>query len=162
MILQSRLKAQSSHPNIEVIKDYGNLPQIDCYPGQLNQVFMNILANAIDALEEQIDNIGWATGDNKKDILSPFQIRIRTEVVNEKWVSISIYDNGFGMTEEVSYKLFDPFFTTKEVGKGTGLGLSISHQIIVEKHGGQLNCNSVPGKGTELVIMLPIGLLYGR
>lgn len=162
MILQSRLKAQSNHPNIEVIKEYGNLPQIDCYPGQLNQVFMNIIANAIDALEEQIGNIGWTKEDNTKDIFKPSQIRIQTEVVNEKWVSITISDNGLGMTEEVSSKLFDPFFTTKEVGKGTGLGLSISHQIIVEKHGGQLKCNSTPEEGTKFVIMLPTGSLYGR
>ncbi len=163
MILQSRLKDQSTHSNIEVIKEYGKLPEIDCYPGQLNQVFMNIIANAIDALEEQIGNRGWATEDNKKewnkDIFKPFQIRIRTKVLNEKWISVSISDNGLGMTEEVSSKLFDPFFTTKEVGKGTGLGLSISHQIVVEKHGGQLKCNSVLGEGTEFVIMLPINSL---
>ena len=160
MILQSRLKAQSNHPNIEVIKEYGELPLIDCYPGQLNQVFMNIISNAIDALEEQIGNRGWITENNHKDIYTACQIRIRTEVVNEKWVSISIADNGLGMTEEVSSKLFDPFFTTKEVGKGTGLGLSISHQIIVEKHGGKIICNSAPGKGTEFIIMLPIDLLH--
>ena len=166
MILQSRLKAQSNHPKIEVIKEYGNLPEIHCYPGQLNQVFMNIIANAIDALEEQIGNREWAIEDNNKernkDIFNPFQIRVRTEVVNEKWVSISISDNALGMTEEVSSKLFDPFFTTKEVGKGTGLGLSISHKIVVEKHGGQLKCNSVLGEGTEFMIVLPIGSLYGR
>ena len=162
MILQSRLKAQSNHPNIEVIKEYGELPLIDCYPGQLNQVFMNIISNAIDALEEQIGNRGWITENNHKDIYTACQIRIRTEVVNEKWVSISIADNGLGMTEEVSSKLFDPFFTTKEVGKGTGLGLSISHQIIVEKHGGQLTCNSILGKGTEFAIVLPTASLFGR
>ncbi|WP_414622650.1 sensor histidine kinase [Calothrix sp. CCY 0018] len=115
MILQSRLKAQSNHPKIEVIKEYGNLPEIHCYPGQLNQVFMNIIANAIDALEEQIGNREWAIEDNNKegnkDIFNPFQIGVRTEVVNEKWVSISISDNALGMTEEVSSKLFDPFFT---------------------------------------------------
>jgi signal transduction histidine kinase len=160
MILQSRLKAQSDHPNIEVIKEYGNLPKIDCYPGQLNQVFMNILANAIDALEEQIGDRGWTKENNNKDIYKPLQIRIRTETVDTKWVSIVIADNGLGMTEEVLSKLFDPFFTTKEVGKGTGLGLSISYQIIVEKHGGKLTCYSVPGKGTEFIIMIPINSLY--
>ncbi|MDY6902641.1 MAG: histidine kinase dimerization/phospho-acceptor domain-containing protein, partial [Cyanobacteriota bacterium] len=123
MILQSRLKGQSNHPKIEVIKEYGNLPKLDCYPGQLNQVFMNILANAIDAFEEQISSGGWVTGDRNKNINKPFQIRIRTELVDEKHVSISISDNGAGMTEEIISKLFDPFFTTKEVGKGTGLGL---------------------------------------
>lgn len=160
MILQSRLKAQSNHPNIEVIKEYGNLPQVDCYPGQLNQVFMNIIANAIDALEEQIGYRKLAIEDIKKDILKPFLICIRTEFIDNKWVSISISDNGLGMTEEISSKLFDPFFTTKEVGKGTGLGLSISHQIIVEKHGGQLTCNSVLGKGTEFLIKIPISSLH--
>ncbi len=162
MILQSRLKAQSNHPNIEVIKEYGNLPKIDCYPGQLNQVFMNILANAIDALEEQIGHRGWAIGDKNKDIFKPFQIHIRTEIVDTKLVSITIADNGSGIKKDVLSKLFDPFFTTKEVGKGTGLGLSISHQIIVDKHGGKLKCNSVLGKGTEFVIMIPINSLYAK
>lgn len=159
MILQSRLKAQSNHLNIEVIKEYGNLPQIYCYPGQLNQVFMNIIANAIDALEEQIGHRGWSTENTDKDIVQPFQIYISTQVVSEKYVSISISDNGSGMSEETISKLFDPFFTTKEVGKGTGLGLSISHQIIVEKHGGKLTCNSTLGKGTEFVITLSIDSL---
>ncbi len=162
MILQSRLKAQSNHPNIEVIKEYGSLPEINCYPGQLNQVFMNILANAIDALHEQIGHRGWAIENTKKDIFKPFQIRIRTQVIDNKWVSIAIADNGSGMKEEVLSKLFDPFFTTKEVGKGTGLGLSISHQIVVEKHGGQLTCNSAPGKGTEFLIVLPINSIYKK
>ena len=160
MILQSRLKAQFSHPNIEVIKEYGNLPKVNCYPGQLNQVFMNILANAIDALEEQIGNRGWSTENSNEDIFQTCQICIRTQVVDKKYISISISDNGSGMNEEIISKLFDPFFTTKEVGKGTGLGLSISHQIIVEKHGGKLICNSAPGKGTEFIIMLPIDLLH--
>jgi signal transduction histidine kinase len=160
MILQSRLKAQSNRSDIKVIKEYGNLPQIYCYPGQLNQVFMNIIGNAIDALEEQIGNRGWVIEDHKKNIFKPFKIRIRTEVTDEKWISIIIADNGPGITEEVVDKLFDPFFTTKEVGKGTGLGLSISHQIVVEKHGGKLTCNSALGEGTEFAIVLPINSLY--
>jgi signal transduction histidine kinase len=159
MILQSRLNAQSNYPKIEVIKEYGNFPEIECYPGQLNQVFMNILTNAIDALQEQIGHQGLAIGETKPDIVEPLQIRIRTEVIDKKWVSIAIADNGAGMSQEVLSKLFDPFFTTKEVGKGTGLGLSISHQIIVEKHRGQLTCNSAPGKGTEFVIKIPIDSL---
>ncbi len=158
MILQSRLKAQSSHHNIEVIKEYGKLPQVYCYPGQLNQVFMNIIANAIDALEEEIGHRGWTKEDITKDVFKNFEIRIRTEVIDNKWVSIQILDNGSGMTEEVLAKLFDPFFTTKQVGKGTGLGLSISYQIIVEKHCGQLVCNSVLGKGTEFAIKIPLVL----
>lgn len=156
MILQSRLKSQFNHPNIEVIKEYGNLPEINCYPGQLNQVFMNILTNAIDALEEQIGHRGWTTKYTEEDIFKPFKIRISTKVIEKKWVYISICDNGPGIKEEVLDKLFDPFFTTKEVGKGTGLGLSISHEIVVKKHGGQLTCNSVPGKGTQFIIKIPI------
>ncbi|MEO1378250.1 MAG: ATP-binding protein, partial [Cyanobacteria bacterium J06635_10] len=160
MILQNRLKAQPKHLNIKIIKEYGNLPQIDCYPGQLNQVFMNIIANAIDALEEQIGNSGWKTESEKEDICKDFQICINTQLIDDGWISISIYDNGPGIKKEVLNKLFDPFFTTKEVGKGTGLGLSISHQIIVEKHGGQLSCNSTVGTGTEFLIKIPTRLVY--
>ncbi len=155
MILQSRLQ------NIQVIKEYGDLPQIDCYPGQLNQVFMHILTNAIDALEQQLPHKDCIQKSTTENICSDLKINICTKVIGNKFISISIYDNGLGMTEEVLTKLFDPFFTTKEVGKGTGLGLSISHQIVVEKHGGQLICNSVLGEGTEFIIMLPIGSLYG-
>ncbi|AFY58331.1 histidine kinase [Rivularia sp. PCC 7116] len=169
MILQSRLKSQTNQKSIEVIKKYGSLPEINCYPGQLNQVFMNILTNAIDALEEQISNKVWAAEDisykNKyqqdKDIFRPFQIRITTTAIDNQWISVSISDNGKGIADEVLSKLFDPFFTTKEVGKGTGLGLSISHQIVVEKHGGKLTCNSTLGQGTEFIIMLPINIMFG-
>ncbi|MEM9923655.1 MAG: ATP-binding protein [Cyanobacteria bacterium P01_D01_bin.50] len=160
MILQNRLKAQPKYLNIEIIKEYGNLPQIYCYPGQLNQVFMNIIANAIDAFEEEIGDSGWTTESQKEDIIKDFKICIRTEVIDERWISISIYDNGPGIKKEVINKLFDPFFTTKEVGKGTGLGLSISHQIIVEKHRGQLSCNSTLGIGTEFLIKIPTRLVY--
>ncbi|MGD1912800.1 MAG: sensor histidine kinase [Rivularia sp. (in: cyanobacteria)] len=160
MILQNRLKAESIHSNIEIIKEYGNLPEIDCYPGQLNQVFMNIIANAIDALEEQIGHSGWTIESQQEDTFKPLKICIRTEVIEDRWISITIYDNGPGIKEEVLNKLFDPFFTTKEVGKGTGLGLSISHQIVVEKHGGQLSCNSILGTGTEFVIKIPTRLVY--
>ena len=161
MILQSRLKAQSSHSNIEVIKEYGKLPEIYCYPGQLNQVFMNILTNAIDALEEQIGQRGWSTENTNKNIFKAFKIHISTEVIDNKWVSVTIADNGGGIKKEIIPKLFDPFFTTKEVGKGTGLGLSVSHQIIVEKHGGKLICNSVLGEGTQFLILIPINSVYG-
>ena len=161
MILQSRLKAQSSHSNIEVIKEYGKLPEIYCYPGQLNQVFMNILTNAIDALEEQIGQRGWSTENTDKNIFKAFKIHISTEVIDKKWVSVTIADNGGGIKKEIIPKLFDPFFTTKEVGKGTGLGLSVSHQIIVEKHGGKLICNSVLGEGTQFLILIPINSVYG-
>jgi signal transduction histidine kinase len=146
MILQNRLKAQGGNPEITVIKDYGMLPLVECYAGQLNQVFMNLISNAIDALEE-------ATG--KEPSLLP-SIQIYTEAKGENQAVIHIKDNGAGMTEEVQQKLFNPFFTTKPMGKGTGLGLSISYQIIVEKHGGQLQCFSVPGQGTEFIIEIPI------
>ncbi|MFB2967898.1 sensor histidine kinase [Aerosakkonema sp. BLCC-F183] len=154
LILQSRLKAKPDRPPIQVIKEYGELPLVECYAGLLNQVFMNLLTNAIDAIEQTDDSKSKAAAD-KPRIQNP-QIRIRTEKINSTQIAISIADNGPGMTEEVRQKLFDPFFTTKPVGKGTGLGLSISYQIVVEKHGGQLNCISTPGKGAEFAIEIPI------
>ncbi|MBX9253700.1 PAS domain S-box protein [Desmonostoc muscorum CCALA 125] len=143
MILHNRLKGKPNYPEISVIKEYGKLPLIECYPGQLNQVFMNLLANAIDALEDSF------VGEQG-------QIRICTEVCNSQWVIIRISDNGIGIPQEILPKLFDPFFTTKDVGKGTGLGLSISYQIVVDKHRGSLSCNSIPGQGSEFVIKIPI------
>lgn len=161
LILQSRLKTNTSHANVEVVKNYGDLPKVECYAGQLNQVFMNILSNAIDALEDQP---------------APRIITISTELVQEPQtqtstntipepgsedstpptsVVIRIHDNGPGMSELVSSKLFDPFFTTKSVGKGTGLGLSVSYHIVVEKHGGLLKCNSRPSEGAEFYIQIP-------
>ncbi|MBW4563684.1 MAG: PAS domain-containing sensor histidine kinase [Mojavia pulchra JT2-VF2] len=150
LILQNRLKAKPDHPEIEIIKEYGNLPLVECYAGQLNQVFMNIIDNAIDA----IDNDNFQR--SKQDILSnPSRIIIRTELAKNKAI-IRIIDNGPGMTQEVKQKLFDPFFTTKSVGQGTGLGLSISYQIVVEKHSGVLRCESEIGKGTEFWIEIPL------
>jgi signal transduction histidine kinase len=155
MILKSRLKATLKHPTIEVIKEYGQLPLIECYPGQLNQVFMNILVNAIDSLEEQ-----FSYNEEEKEKESSLGglpwIRIRTELVEEEWVVIRISDNGLGITKDQSCKLFDPFFTTKSIGKGTGLGLSISYQIIVEKHGGKLYCIAEPKQGAEFLIEIPL------
>jgi urea transport system substrate-binding protein len=150
LILRNRLKANSERPAIEVIKEYGELPGVECYPSQLNQVFMNLLGNAIDALEELQ---GYT--QNSKSNFSP-TIWIRTEVSSPNQVTIRIADNGSGMTEDVMGQLFDPFFTTKPMGKGTGLGLSISYQIIVEKHKGILRCESTPGKGTEFLIEIPL------
>ena len=141
-ILRHRLKSRPNHPEIAVVKNYGPLPAVECYPSQLNQVFMNILSNAIDALQE--------SGTYPK------VIHIQTAVIDHDWVTIRIRDNGLGIAEEIQPKLFDPFFTTKEVGKGTGLGLSISHNIIAKQHGGNLRCNSTPGQGTEFVITIPI------
>jgi signal transduction histidine kinase len=152
LILKHRLKASDIHPAIEVIKDYGNLPEIECFPGQLNQVFMNLLANAIDAIEES--NIGRSYYEIAAN---PNKIFIQTTLSEDKkYALIRIKDDGIGMTEEVKQKIFDHLFTTKPVGKGTGLGLSITYQIIVEKHDGTLKVNSVPGKGAEFIIQLPI------
>ena len=150
LILKHRLKANEERPAIEVINEYGNLPQIECFPGQLNQVFMNILANAIDALDES------NTGKSFEEIqANPNRIKITTSLKN-KQVEVSIADNGQGMSESVKQKVFDHLFTTKGVGKGTGLGLAIAQSIVVEKHGGSLIVNSTPGVGTEFVITLPI------
>ncbi|MEG4488178.1 MULTISPECIES: ATP-binding protein [unclassified Microcoleus] len=158
MILQHRLKAKSDRPAINVIKDYGALPLVNCYAGQLNQVFMNLLANAIDALEERLSR---ERGDGA--VFHP-QILIRTEVVpgnshdnisSDSRILITIADNGLGMTETVRAKLFTPFFTTKPIGKGTGMGLSISRKILIEKHCGQLECISKPEQGTQFIIELP-------
>jgi PAS domain S-box-containing protein len=152
LLLQGRLKFKPGQPSIEIIKQYGDVPLVECYPGQLNQVFMNILANAIDALEEVFETSSTST---ERQINNSPQIRITTENQGEQ-VLIRISDNGLGMTEEVSKRLFDPFFTTKPVGKGTGMGLSISYQIIVEKHYGKLECISAPGKGAEFLLSIPL------
>ncbi|MCW5314305.1 PAS domain-containing protein [Nostoc sp. KVJ3] len=174
MLLQNRLKAKPGHPEIQVIRDYGNLPPVVCHAGQMNQVFMNLLTNAIDVLEEGVGNAEEARGQgaaskgeefsplpptprpSASDALCPIPtIRLRT-LIKEGRVIISISDNGLGMTEEVRKRLFDPFFTTKPVGKGTGMGLSISYQIVVKKHGGQIQCISAPGEGAEFVVMIPL------
>lgn len=149
MILQHRLKANGDHPSIEVIKSYGTLPQVNCYVGEMNQVFMNLLANAIDALDEAIMQ-------GKMSNLIP-QIQIATEIDSEQLVVIRVADNGTGVPERLKKHLFEPLFTTKTVGKGTGLGLSIAYQIVVEKHNGVLEVNSQPGVGTEFIIKIPIG-----
>jgi signal transduction histidine kinase len=159
MILHNRLKASGGHPEIQLMKEYGNLPLVECYAGQLNQVFMNLLSNAIDAIDEQNQtrtSSGYTVLTPEEIQANPSFIRVRTEFVSDREVAIRIADNGPGMTEEVKARLFDPFFTTKPVGMGTGLGLSISYQIVVEKHGGQLHCYSQLGQGTEFVIQIPI------
>jgi PAS domain S-box-containing protein len=155
IILQHRLKASGNRPQIEVIKEYGTLPAITCYASQLNQVFMNVLSNGIDALDNQP---------------APRVIKIHTEMVQKSqsaddnghkqqpsdFAVIRIADNGAGINADIIPQIFDPFFTTKPVGRGTGLGLSISHEIIVEKHQGQLQCVSNPGQGTEFIVEIPI------
>lgn len=149
LILQHRLKASGKRLAIQVIKQYGDLPQIKCYPGLLNQVLMNLLANAIEALEERMENEEFVP-----------QIHIHTQLNNAPTccITIQIADNGIGMSEEVKQRLFEPLFTTKPAHKGTGLGLSIVRQIIEDKHSGRLSCESQLGRGTEFVISLPIDL----
>ncbi len=149
MILNHRLKADDSHPEIEVIKNYGDLPQIECYAGQLNQVFMNLLSNAIDAFDES------NKGENYQDIAN--KIMITTQLSPElNQIFVSIKDNGVGMSKILQEQIFEDFFTTKCVGKGTGLGLAIVRQIVVQKHHGDITVHSDLGSGTEFVITLPI------
>ncbi|BAY25794.1 GAF sensor signal transduction histidine kinase [Calothrix sp. NIES-2100] len=147
LILQHRLQAKADSIAIEVVKKYGKLPEVECYAAQLNQVFMNVISNAIDALEH--------SKSKEKNLDNP-QIKIRTEVIDKTSILIRIFDNGCGIPENVRSRIFDPFFTTKEPGKGTGLGLYISYQIVVEKHGGTITCVSEPGKGSEFRIEIPI------
>ncbi|MFN6464024.1 MAG: GAF domain-containing protein [Nostoc sp. DedVER02] len=157
LILQYQLKANGDFPGIQVIKDYGNIPLIECYAGQMNQVFMNIFSNAIDALE--MENGEWRTGNGNKENKSlpmpTIYISTRISADNSRLL-IRISDNGPGIPLEVKKRIFDPFYTTKPVGKGTGLGLAISYQIIVEKHNGIMECISEPGKGTEFWIEIPV------
>ncbi|MEG4584342.1 AAA family ATPase [Microcoleus sp. MOSTC5] len=151
MILKHRLKANDTRPEIKVIKEYSALPKIECYAGQLNQVFMNILGNAIDALDDF--NIGRSYAEIKAN---PNQIIVKTELSGDKkQVVIRIKDNGIGMSESVREQVFDNLFTTKSVGQGTGLGLAIARQIVEKTHGGKLNCTSLLGKGAEFIITLP-------
>ena len=139
LVLNNRLQKIQGNP-IEVIKEYGQLPQVTCYPGQLNQVFMNLIENAIDALDKRTEEK---------------LIRIKTAIVDSDWVAIYISDNGMGIPDKIKGKIFDPFFTTKPVGQGTGLGLSSSYQIVTEVHGGTIQCNSILGEGTEFMIKIP-------
>ncbi|NJR21292.1 MAG: PAS domain S-box protein [Richelia sp. CSU_2_1] len=182
LILQHRLKETAGRPKIVLLKEYGNLPRVQCYAGQLNQVFMNIIGNAIDALEDAMETGRWADGEHSPIPYCPSPtLRICTEVKYAEnvsippesgvadaaigpptHISIRVADNGPGIPLEVQRRLFDPFFTTKEPGKGTGLGLSISYQIVVEKHGGNLKCHSAPGQGTEFAIEIPVRKEEGR
>ncbi|WP_293123034.1 PAS domain S-box protein [Microcoleus sp. bin38.metabat.b11b12b14.051] len=166
LILQNRLQAKGGRPGISLIKEYGNLPRVRCYAGELNQVFMHLLTNAIDALEEggrnpekystmQSESL-LSAGGSGSEIFNP-EIRIRTEVIGESEVAIAISDNGPGMTQEVLGCIFDPLFTTKCPTTSTGLGLAISQHLVVEKHGGELQCISRLGEGTELIVKLAIG-----
>jgi len=154
MILQHRLKAKPDHPSIQVIRNYSDLPLIECYAGQLNQVFMNVLSNAIDALEEAFERGKWPL-DVKNPDASP-SIRVITETTTDDAILVRIQDNGTGIPPEAQARLFDPFFTSKPIGKGTGLGLAISYQIVVDRHGGTLTCQSQPNEGTEFTIKIPV------
>ncbi|MBW4689045.1 MAG: GAF domain-containing protein [Komarekiella atlantica HA4396-MV6] len=160
LILQHRLKTTADFSGVEVIKDYSDLPLVECYAGQMNQVFMNIISNAIDALiqdkeGEELDSVRVEKTRESSPSLIP-TIRISTKISADNRILVRIADNGPGMTEEVKKLIFDPFFTTKPVGRGTGLGLAISYQIIVEKHGGVMECITEPGKGTEFWIEIPL------
>jgi signal transduction histidine kinase len=148
LILKHRLKANEIRPEISILKKYGNFPDVQCFPGQLNQVFMNLIANAIDALDES--NPGRSFAEIQAN---PNQITLQTEAIDDR-VIIRIADNGIGMSEEVKQNIFEQGFTTKEVGKGTGLGLAIARQIVVEKHSGTLSVTSTPGQGTVFTIVL--------
>ena len=151
-ILNNRTKGRGDRPAILIDRDYGEVPPVDCYPGKLNQVFMNLLVNAIDAIEE-----ANAARSPEAVAAEPGRITIRTALDGAgEWVTIAIRDNGPGIPEASRSRLFDPFFTTKPVGKGTGLGLSISYQVITENHGGELRCDSAPGQGTEFTITIPL------
>jgi signal transduction histidine kinase len=151
MILGHRLKANADRSEIDVIKDYGELPLVECYAGLLNQVFMNLLTNALDALDAKARTQGYqGIGDETA------QITITTKTLGSEWVQLIISDNGSGMSSDIRKHIFEPFFTTKAVGQGTGMGLSTSYQIITERHNGRLDCLSVPDQGTEFVIQLPI------
>lgn len=146
VILQHRLNAQSNRPAIMLEKEYSKLPEVECYAGQINQVFLHILNNAIDALEK----VNWETSQS-----SP-KIRICTQLIDSSHIAIAISDNGIGIKESLQKKIFDPFFTTKKIGSGIGMGLSISYQIVVESHGGELFCESMSEQGTTFNIILPL------
>ncbi|MDX2228893.1 MAG: PAS domain S-box protein [Leptolyngbyaceae cyanobacterium bins.349] len=154
MILQNRLKARHDRVEIKILKHYGTLPLIECYAGQLNQVFMNILVNAIDALEDGLATRSLASRAPSDPPYAP-SITIETQSIGTDWIQIAIADNGTGMPEPIRNRIFDPFYTTKPIGKGTGMGMSISYEIITEKHGGMLTCHSTPGVGTTFIIQVP-------
>jgi signal transduction histidine kinase len=148
LILSNRVKPKPDRPGVEIVKEYGELPSVECYASQLNQVFMNLLANALDTLEE-------AEKCKSSEEWTP-QIRIKTETTDRDRVRVTIADNGMGIPEETGDRIFDHFFTTKPVGKGTGIGLSISHQIIAHKHGGQMHHVSQPNEGTKFIVEIPL------
>ena len=169
LLLQHSFYNGHGKPMIQVTRDYSSLPLIECYAGEINQVFMNIISNAIDSLESRYTNDSLELPYADDSVMDPiesyalamedqahYKINIQTSVLENKKIRISIQDNGLGIPEEIANQLFDPFFTTKSVGQGTGLGLAISYQIVVKKHRGNLQCISVPGTGAEFVIEIPL------
>lgn len=154
-ILGSRLKEKPNRPQIYLVRDYGDLPSVECYASQLNQVFMNLLSNAIDALDEKAQAM-----TERQGLWTP-QISITTRLVNDR-VQIHVADNGVGIPDDVQRRMLDPFFTTKPVGKGTGLGMSISYQIVVDRHQGELKCISTPGRGTRFMVEIPLTPPQGK
>jgi signal transduction histidine kinase len=177
MILEHKLYSHKDDIKIQIIKEYGDIPLIFCYPSQLNQVFLNILTNAIDVLKttskfsniktlkkfftanyreqkQELEHMAVAV----KDANDTPTILIRTELLENNWVMLTITDNGTGIPENIAHKIFDPFFSTKAIGKGTGLGLSTSYHIVVEKHKGKLWFNSVVGEGSQFVVEIPLNL----
>jgi signal transduction histidine kinase len=153
-ILGNRLRGSDREATVQVIKDYGDLPPVACYPGQLNQVFMNLLNNALDALGEQRRSL--ISHPSAASLMAPPTITIRTEVTCPDWIRIEIANNGPAIPEAVQRRIFDPFFTTKPVGKGKGMGLAISYQTVVEQHGGSLKCISYPGEKVAFRIDIPV------
>ncbi|MCV3215214.1 HAMP domain-containing histidine kinase [Plectonema radiosum NIES-515] len=151
LLISHQLKSELGTSNIEIVKEYGNLPHVECYPSQLNQVFMNLIINAIDVLNKSHKNCDISPIINDARV-----IIICTDFINKNWVKISIKDNGIGIDDQIKSQLFEPFFTTKSVGEGIGLGLFISYQIIVNQHRGHMKCISAPGKGAEFIIEIPI------
>ncbi len=156
MILNTRLKATHQRGDIQIVKEYGELPLIECFPGQLNQVFMNILANAIDAIEESFARNNYSNHNYRGKINIRTERIASTDATHCDRVVVRIVDNGPGMSEAVQQRIFNPFYTTKDPGKGTGMGLSISYQIVTERHGGQLRCRSELGEGAEFIVELPL------
>ncbi|MEO1093393.1 MAG: ATP-binding protein [Cyanobacteria bacterium J06638_28] len=151
VILNHRLKPRAGQAKIQISKDYAALPRVECYPGLLNQVFMNILTNAIDALETLLQE---ASSENRDGLIR--QITLKTSLIDRQWVQVEITDNGPGIPYDIQQRIFEPFFTTKSVGNGTGMGLSISHQIITEQHDGTLDCVSIFGQGAQFIIRIPL------
>ncbi|MGB3239746.1 MAG: ATP-binding protein, partial [Geitlerinemataceae cyanobacterium] len=154
ILMGSRLQGDGDRPPIQIVTQYGNLSSVECYPGQMNQVFMNILANAIDTLEEALSSSSKPQ-DYVPTIWIQTEVRLNDDRSPES-IAIKIADNGLGIPKAIQHRVFDPFFTTKPVGKGTGLGMSVSHSIVVEQHRGKLTCNSVLGEGTEFTIEIPV------